>query len=311
MQDHITRNRRPIRLALVMGLVSALLLVLSIGSVATAKEPEKREVKVDVSLSKAVIESESKTTGREDELKIEFDNGSHNFNFEYESDDSSGELESKIKVGLFDLIEWRDTNGNGRYNPNVSGEMVQKMGLGDLASQSLTTEPVAVAGVNGVSVVGVSTAPAKYPGLVMTLKLRMFGEFLELSGTSLEPTAMKFDIGINGFPYQRNDTSLVLYAKVVMKAEDEVDKIGEEGEEVIGARVRKYISFFSWGTTVLVDGLPRTVGQTVQKHEQKTERGDSELVSELYLQYPRGNAILHDPKLGVKPTETSGGCTIF
>lgn len=310
MRDSITPNRRPIRLGLVMGLVSALLLVLSIGSVATAKEPEKREVKVDVSQSKAVIESENKAAATKDELKIEFDNGSHNFNFEYESDGSTGELESKIKVELFDLIEWRDTNGNGRYDPNISGEMVQKIGLGDLVSQSLTTAPVALEGISGVSVVGVSAAPAKYPSLQMTLKLHMFGEFLKLSGTSLEPTAMKFDVGINGFPFQRDDTALALYAKVTMVAEEETEVNGE-GQEAIGAHVGKYVSFFSWGTTVTVDGQPKPVGQTIQKHEQKAERGESELVSEIYLQYPRGAAILHDPKLGVKSTGTSGGCTIF
>jgi hypothetical protein len=292
------------------GVAVAVLLLMSVGSMATAEEKDKREVKVDVSQSKAVIESESKVAGREDELKIEFDNGSHNFNFEYESEDKDRDLEAKIKVELFDLIEWRDTNGNGSYDPNVPTETVQKIGLGDLVSQSVRSTPIVVADVHGVEVVGVSSAPAKYPNLTMTLKLRMFGEFLKFDGTALEPTAMKFDIGIKDFPFQRDDTSLALYAKVVMEAEDEAKKVVEKEEEAVGARTGKYISFFSWGTNVTVDGQPRTVGKTLIKHEEKSEAGEKELVSEVYLLYPRGNNIVHDPKIGVGLPKAArgGGC---
>lgn len=300
------------RLLQMVGVTFVLLFLLSIGFMATAQEKDKREVKVDLSQSKGVIESESKVAGKEDELKIEFDNGSHNFNFEYESEDSGSELEAKIKVELLDLIEWRDVNGNGRYNPDVSQELVQKIGLGDLSPRSLNHEAIEVEGVQGIKLVGVSADPAKYPDLTMTLTVHMFGQFLKLADTALEPTSMKFGIEIKGFPFQRDDTSLALYSKVVMKAEDEADKIGGEGEEAIGARVGKYVSFFSWGTTVTVDGQPRPVGQTVQKHEQKAEEGESELVSELYLLYPRGATILHDPKLGIRsPQVSGGGCNIL
>lgn len=285
-----------------------ILFVLTVGSV-SGQEKDKREVKVDVTESKAVIESESRVAHKGDELKIEFDNGSHNFNFEYESEDAGAELEAEIKVELFDLIEWRDVNRNGRYDPDLSGELVQKIGLGDLSPKSLVYAPVEVAGNKGVKLVGVSADPAKYPNFTLTLTLHMFGEFLNFAGTSIEPTSMKFDIGIKGFPYQRDDTSLALYTKVVMEAEGEADKVGEKGDEAITARLGKYISFFSWETRATVDGQPKTVGKTLLKHEEKRQTGESELVNELYLLYPRGNDILHDPKLGVLlGQQRSGGC---
>lgn len=312
MVRHLISNRRLRRLFPRVGMAFVLLFLLTIGSVATAQEKDERELKVDLSQSKAVIESKSKVVDREDELKIEFDNGSHNFYFEYASESTGSELEVEIKVELFDLIEWRDVNGNGRYDPDVSEELVQKIGLGELSPQSLNYEAIEVEGVQGVKLVGISADPDKYPELTMTLTLYMFGEFLKFADTSLEPTSMKFDIEIKGFPFQGDDTSLALYAKVVMKAEDEAEDIGEEGEEAIGARVGKYISFFSWDTTVTVDGQQSTVDQNVRKHEQKTELGEAELVSELYLLYPRGNTILHDPKMGVRLPQASGvglGCS--
>lgn len=296
----------------IAGLAAALLLILGTGAIATAQEKEKRDVKVEVTQSKEVIESESEIAGNEDELKIEFDNGSHNFNFEYESEDSGSDLEAKIKVELFDLIEWRDVNGNGRYDPNISEEAIQKIGLGDLTSSSVTTDSIAVGGINGVRVVGASAAPAKYSDLTMTLTLQMFGESLQFAGAPLEPTSMKFDIGIKGFPYQGNDTALALFAKVVMVAEDDAE-VGEKDQLGIASRIGKYVSFFSWGSKVSVDGQEGTVGQTLLKEEKKSEVGKTELMSELYLLYPRGNIILHDPKLGVRLPQKAGGagCSIF
>ncbi len=131
----------------IAGLAVAFLFAMSIGSVATAQDGDKREVKVDVSQSKAVIESKGEVAGKKDELKIEFDNGSHNFNFEYESGEPGSELEAKIKVELFDLIEWRDANGNGHYDPSVPEELVQKIGLGDLTSRSVTSQSIEVGSV--------------------------------------------------------------------------------------------------------------------------------------------------------------------
>ena len=211
------------RLSEIASLALAALLILSIGSVTTAQGNEKRDVKVVVSQSKAVIESESETGGKEDELKIEFDNGSHNFTLEYESEDAGSDLEAKIKVELFDLIEWRDVNDNGLYDPDLSEEMVQKIGLGDLVSQSLTSQSTSVEGVDGVRIVGVTSAPEKYPDLSMTLTVQMYGEFLEIAGTSLEPTSMKFDIEISGFPYQQDDTALALYSKAEMVAVEDAE----------------------------------------------------------------------------------------
>jgi hypothetical protein len=302
-------QRHLLKLPQMAGIAIAALLLTSIGSIATAQE-EKREVKVDVSQSKAVIESESQADNKEDELKIEFDNGSHNFNFEYESEDEDSELEAKVKVELLDLIEWRDTNGNGSYDPTVPAETVQKIGLGDLVSQSVLSTPISVADVQGVEVVGVSSAPAKYTNLTMTLKLRMFGEFLNYAGAVLEPTSMKFDIEIREFPFQRDDTSLALYARVLMEAEDEAKKVVEKQEGVVGARTGKYVSFFSWGTTVTVDGQSKAVGKTLIKHDQQSAIGEKELVRELYLLYPRGDNIVHDPKVGVGLPKAArgGGC---
>jgi hypothetical protein len=155
--------------------------------------------------------------------------------------------------------------------------------------------------------VGVTAAPAKYPDLSLTLTLQMFGEFLKLGGTSLEPTSMKFDIGIKGFPFKEQDTSLALKAKVEMESEGKASGVAGEGEEAIAARVGKFVSFFSWGSNVTVDGQARTLGKAVVNEEEKKD-GESELVSELYLLYPRGNDILHDPKVGVRLPQAAAGC---
>ena len=296
---------RALRLPAVL---ASLLLVLGVG-VAAGDEDDEREVQVDVSSSKAVVKSESKAPDRKDELVLEFDNGEHLFLLKYESEDGDEELEAEVKVELEGLLEWRDLNGNGRLDPDA-GEVVQRVSLDDLDPSSVTFDPVEVEGVQGVKVVGASSAPDKHGDLALTLTLHAFGQFLEVGGTSLEPTSMKFDIHIEGFPYQEEDSALALSATVEMKAEAEAEGVEEDGGEAIAARIGKYVSFFSWGAGVSVDGQPGTVGQTVVKREEKSElEGDgqeSKLKSELYLLYPRGESILHDPKLGVR-TASGGG----
>lgn len=286
----------------------SLLLLLALTSGAGAQGADKREVNVKLDQQKAVIESESRSAHKGDELKVEFDNGSHNFLLEYESEDADAKLEAEVKVELFDLLEWRDLNGNGRYDPESAAELVQKIGLGDLTPRSLDRSTVTVDGKEGVKLVGLSANPSKYPTLKLTLTLYTFGEFLKMEGASLEPTSVKFDILIEGFPFQRDDTSLALYAKAELESEGKVTGAAGKGEEAIAARVGKFVSFFSWSSTVTVDGQPRTLQQAVVKQEEK--RGaEASLVSELYLLYPRGSSILHDPKLGVRLTQSGGaGC---
>ena len=292
-----------------LSLCMALLLPLTIGVSASAKEAEEREVKADLSQSKAVFESERKAADQKDALKIEFDNGSHYFNLEYDGEDAGTELEAAIKAELFDLIEWRDVDGNGKYDPKVAAETVQKIGLGDLVSQSLTTERIHVEGVEGVKVVGVTAAPAKYPDLKMMLTLQMFGEFLKVEGVSIEPTSMKFDIAIDGFPYQETDTSLALYTKVTVDAKDEA-KTEDEASTVAG-RSGKYLSFFNWAGPLTVDGKASTVGHTIVKAEGTSQGKEPGLTAELYLLYPRGKSIVHDPILGIRQEQGGGGCTPF
>ena len=87
----------------------------------------------------------------------------------------------------------------------------------------------------------------------------------------------------------------------------------DEGDtEGVAARIGKYVSFFSWGTNVMVDGQEGTVKQTLLKEEIDGQVGKTELVSEVYLLYPRGSTILHDPKLGVRLPQPGGGsCRAF
>lgn len=285
-------------------LVFPLLLLFST-SVAAAQEEHKRTVKVDISSSKAVIESKREGQDSKDKLKIEFDNGSHNFNLEYETEDTSNASASKIKAELFDLIEWRDANGNGKFDPDSSAELIQKIGLGDLHSTSLKSEPIQVKDVSGTKITGASSERSKYPNLELTLTVHMFGEFLQHEGVSLEPTSMKFDISIKGFPFMRNDTTLALFSKVTMKADE---KLETSGSTITGSN-EKYSSFFSWGGNLTVDGAEKTPEVLSMKEKVEGKTGTAEYESEFYLLYPRGSDIVHDPVIGIRlPTQSAGGC---
>jgi len=255
-----------------------------------------REIKVDISESKVVIESLNKTATYEDRLKVEFDAGSTWINLEYDTVLEGNETMAKVKVELFDLIEFVDVNANGTYDSNIPQEFVKKIGLDELKPETLLYENISENDILGVRINAVLTAPSKYPNLSFRLTLHLFGDFVLYQGVPLEPTVMKLDIGINNFPFSNETSKLALHSKVTIVAED---KLEEKTEGAVAGKVGKWTVFFSWSNTSDVDGSLAPVESTIVELKSVREPGKFDFVNELYLSYEQGNQILHDPRMGV------------
>lgn len=258
-----------------------------------------REIKVDVSESKVVIESLKKTASLEDKLKVEFDAGSTWINLEYDTIVDGQPALATIKLEFFELIEFVDLNGDGVYDPDEPQEFVKKIGLDDLKPESLTRRDIIEEEIPGVLVDTTLTAPDKYEALAFHLTLHLFGGFVQFQGIPLEPTSMKVDIGVDGFPFSEESSKLALHSKVTIVAEDKLEESLEIGEELIAGRVGKWMVFFSWAREAEVDGGSTPVLFHIVEEKAIREVGKFDFVNELYLAYERGNSIFHDPRLGV------------
>ena len=116
------------------------------------------------------------------------------------------------------------------------------------------------------------------------------------------PTWVKLDLEIDGFPYVRANTQLVLRTRVETQARIAIiqqgsgvyDHVGE-GEGGIIVTEGDVTGFYSWVKNATVDG--------VEKPVRVTTTTTSNVVN-VYFVYTRGDAITHDPKLGLPTPET-------
>lgn len=310
-----------------------LLLLIAIALPAVADEgDEKREVSVEVTDDKATISLSRENTTIEDGVLIEFDTGSANILVEHEFEEERGEVEteteSKLEVQFHQLIEHVDENGNGRFDageevvsawrlsdgsdepfdPDAGGTVEWRpLQVEDMVSDDGTLGKRITGTAQFQTIIGpdltsiVPSADAHF-GLV----LYVFGDFTTLAGATLEPSEVKIDIVINGFPYTREDTAVALIMET--SADHEFEREGPAGAEDnrvsvdAAAAGRNVDLIFTWEPTAIVDGEDRSVHTTVLEADSETKTDPTETEFKDHrtfaLSYARGDTILHDPVIG-------------
>ena len=125
-------------------------------------------------------------------------------------------------------------------------------------------------------------------------------EYYELNSTLLIPTQMKINIEILNFPYSHDSSQLGLVIDIESESEfDEDDETEDESkgysknEEWIETSPDDIAGFFSWSQYALVDNVTKNVSVNVISQPEEN-------MQKIYLNYPRGAHIYHDPKIGIK-----------
>jgi hypothetical protein len=127
-------------------------------------------------------------------------------------------------------------------------------------------------------------------------------EFVYVDDNLISPTQVKIDIEITNFNYTDDNSQLALHTKLWSETldynereetKDEEDGLATEEKEVY-VKNEKYTGIFSWKETALIDGVEMPVLTTRIPVE-----AEHEYIEKLYINYPRGNHIYHDPKIGI------------
>ncbi|MHA1954862.1 MAG: hypothetical protein ACXAAM_02595 [Candidatus Heimdallarchaeaceae archaeon] len=270
------------------------------------EEENSRDVVVEYAPYEVTITSSIHNNGIENEFEVQAKVGSDGLilQLEFEEDNDSIETEIEFEVAFTEIMEFRDTSGDGIFNE--SEEIIQTLELDDFKAIQYNVESI---DNETVHVLFVETIDENF-----TATLYITGEFANISQTIVAPTEVKIDIGIHSFDFDEIDTQLAL--KVELDSEREVDY--EEDEETedeengyaedeheIEVNLDEYSTFFSWKELVMVDGIE----QEVKFSPLKRDSGDNFM----YLNYPRGDEIIHDPKIGISgildipiPTQFTG-----
>lgn len=195
------------------------------------------------------------------------------------TDNATPSLAVDLTVQVPHLLEYRDLNGNGRYD------------LTDLVVQ-----------VVDVRAVPLNLSSAHLTGgerLVANYTLPQGGAFLVVTTLTGSPDTReaKVDFEIHRFPYQAPDTALALRADVATTAPG----LTASGSGIT-ATAPGHEAYFRWMDKAVVDAITRPVGAA----SYRIEDGNGTTHHAVYLSYPRGENIVHDPTLGVVAVQSVG-----
>lgn len=257
------------------------------------EDENRRKVEIEYSADEVQIESSQEKDGisNEIEVTIKTSDGGIEIEFEFEKDNTTLETEIEFTVLVSEIIEFIDTSADGFYNDSID-QAVQIYLLDDFKPIVFRTEIIANDTVHIISVETVDK--------VFSATVYVTSEFTDINDIIVSPNQLKIDIGIHNFNYTEPDSVLAL--KVELESEFEVDYENDDetedeedgrasNEQQVEIVAGDYIGFFSWIETVMVDG----VEQVVKATPIETDIDENKM----YLCYPRGTEIIHDPKVGL------------
>ena len=269
------------------------------GDDGSGDDSNNREVNVNVMAFYAEIESQLESGGTEDSFKIEVVAGSDGVQFKvgFETETGVNETGREFEVNFKELIEYLDVNGNGVYDDSIDTE-VQTLMLNSFNPIAYTVENTADGPVHVFDVVTTDG--------VFGAKIYAAGAFTDINGSLIAPTQVKIDVAIRGFNFTESASQLALKVEFSSESEASYDGVTEDeedgravGESAVDVSMTDVNGFFSWKQTAMIDGVLHQVNSSI--HEMSATEQD------IYLNYPQGNEIIHDPKIGFENLLIAGG----
>lgn len=224
---------------------------------------------------------------------------------EPESDGEEGELhwvndceiilhKLKFEVWFRGLIEFVDLNDNDILDFEID-EIIEDYGFNSF--QPVEYSLISISEDTNLHYILLNTTDG-----VFATHIYFVEEFVYIDETLISPTQVKIDIEITNYNYVNTNSQLALYTKLWSEAisyeekeetEDEKDGYASEEKEVY-LHNEEYTGIFSWKETALIDGveMPVFTNRIIMD-------GEDEHLEKLYISYPRGNHIYHDPKIGI------------
>ena len=254
------------------------------------EDRNRREVEVFVTPTNVEIESKLESGGTEDSFKIEVSTSLDGVEFkvEFETENSTVETEREFEVEFEEIVEFIDDNGNGIYDKETDTD-VQTMELSSFKPIVYSVENTADGPIH---ILEVNTTDDVFSAMVFAA-----GEFADINGTVIAPTQVKIDVIIQGFDYQENDSQLALEVKLEASMETSYQEVTEDEEDgraddevAVDVIMDEITGFFSWMESAEVDGVSYPVNSSIVE--------TSAIEQKIYLNYVRGDIIIHDPKIG-------------
>ena len=219
-------------------------------------------------------------------------------NLDYMPSGNESNIQLSFKIILNKIVEFIDLNDNGQYDHSDEISGTYKFNLTNFTDLIYYNETL----TSGESIVRADTHTMDN---IFSIDMMYSDNFTQCYKHLISPSEMKIDFIIQNYPYKNNNTQLALVMEIVtdynLNIEDESfdEKKGFASNETsINISSMNYSGFFSWLNTANIDGVNQSVHASIFKVENIGING-LDIVKYLSISYPRGNQIIHDPKIGV------------
>ncbi|MHA1257283.1 MAG: hypothetical protein ACTSPS_16970, partial [Promethearchaeota archaeon] len=226
-----------------------------------------------------------------DEIEYYLLNNSNGFSIKtvYERESESNEIEVEFNITFVSIIEYNDTDQNKRYN--ASDDIVREHKLDSFQPTNYSIEILPTG--NDLYHFIVNTTDGNF-----TAHIYIAEEFTPINNSIVTPTQIKVDIEINNFTYNSDNSRLALNTTFDSEVDYEEEDYTEdeimgyaENEDWLITTMNATSGFLSWNKTADVDGILEEV-----LISNRTLVGNYERI---YINYPNGTHIYHDPKIGI------------
>jgi hypothetical protein len=242
------------------------------------------------------VESFLRTGTYRDKIRfdVRYDNDGIEIELQYNPEIEGDEIELEFSVSFQKLIEFVDMDSNGIYD-NSTDQTIQEVELQEFGK--INYSQIVISSNTTLHYVKLSTKDG-----VFTTHFFFSEEFTTVNNSLVTPTQSKIDIEINNFNYTHGSSQLALYVK--LESETDYEEKEETEDENLGFAFNETsvftsnasrIGFLSWKKSAIIDGNESQIlVSSVQIDD------DDEFEQKLYVSYPRGQTIYHDPKLGIE-----------
>ena len=245
----------------------------------TLNQDAKFKLEVNAQKESAQIQSEVERAGIKEKFEAQVEFSSQPvIEVRYKSGGSFQDLESEMKLKISSLVEFTDTDSNGKIG--TSDSILQEINLKDLGFKDLVFSQVDIGNGTIDNIIVAESTDG-----VFLIRFHIVGQFATLGAISLKPTAIKFDLELQSFPFI-STTSLIA---IRFSAESSFE-IKQEDSNRVGM-AQNNPTYFSWMNTAKIDQQDRNVTTNID-----FQSGNSVNID---LIYPQGSQIIHDPELGV------------
>ncbi|MFX0006482.1 MAG: hypothetical protein ACFFA7_11140 [Promethearchaeota archaeon] len=256
----------------------------------------KRNITINFSSDEFKLDSLLRTGNHRDKISIgvNYDNNGIEIELQYNPKTEGGNNELNFSISFQKLIEFVDMDSDGIYD-NSTDQTLKEVDIQDF--NKINYSQFVLSPNTILHYIKLSTKDGIF-------KTHFFfsEEFTTINNSLITPTESKIGIEINDFNYTNGSSQLALYVKLESEAKYEEKEETEDeslgfafNETSVFTSNASRVGFLSWKKSAIVDG---NESQILVSPIQVDDDDESE--QKIYVNYPRGQNIYHDPKLGVQ-----------